>query len=511
MENAAKTADICFVLEGTYPYVAGGVSGWVHDLIRNHPEFSFSIAALLAPGADCKMRYELPENVIALTNTTLQDLPLGAKSIPGQKQFFNKAAELLSLMHENMGLAELRKLISLIRPLRSQLGSRILLDSLDAWDLMTAMYRRIFPGGSFLDYFWSWRCLMSGLYSVLLNNIPNAKVYHAVCTGFAGVFTARARIEKNAPCLLTEHGIYTNERRIELSFADWFHDLETHNLLIDDERLELRDYWFGVFKSYSRICYEACDPIITLFDGNKEAQKAEGADPSRLLVIPNGIDYERFSKVSRSEQPRKKTIALIGRAVPIKGVKTYILACNIIKKSIPDFIAYVLGPTDEEPEYFEECCEMIEHFALKENVIFTGGVNLMDYFGKIDILVLSSISEAQPLVILEAGAAGIPAVTTDVGSCRELLFGRLDEEPKLGPGGAVCRVSDAREIAERILHLLTNDDERLQYGRNLQERVRRYYNKVDQHSSYSQVYMKALAEAEKKGQNKDSTTQKAEL
>ena len=52
-------------------------------------------------------------------------------------------------------------------------------------------------------------------------------------------------------------------------------------------------------------------------------------------------------------------------------------------------------------------------------------------------LALTSISEAQPLVILEAGAAGVPTVATDVGACREMIEGPQSEVPPLGPGGAI--------------------------------------------------------------------------
>ena len=69
-------ADICLVLEGTYPYVAGGVSTWTHDLIRGLPEFKFQILTLMPPGADHQHRYEVPYNVIDISTVTLQELSL---------------------------------------------------------------------------------------------------------------------------------------------------------------------------------------------------------------------------------------------------------------------------------------------------------------------------------------------------------------------------------------------------------------------------------------------------
>ena len=41
--GAAAPDDVCMLVEGTYPYVAGGVSAWVHDIIKGHPELRFSV------------------------------------------------------------------------------------------------------------------------------------------------------------------------------------------------------------------------------------------------------------------------------------------------------------------------------------------------------------------------------------------------------------------------------------------------------------------------------------
>ena len=58
-----------------------------------------------------------------------------------------------------------------------------------------------------------------------------------------------------------------------------------------------------------------------------------------------------------------------------------------------------------------------------------------EIFPKLGLTVLTSISEALPLVMLESFASGVPVVATDVGSCRELIEGRLPEDRALGPAG----------------------------------------------------------------------------
>ena len=61
------------------------------------------------------------------------------------------------------------------------------------------------------------------------------------------------------------------------------------------------------------------------------------------------------------------------------------------------------GTSDEDSEYVEECYELIRKLKA-ENIIFTGKINTQDYIGKMDIMLLTSISEGQPLTILEGFA-----------------------------------------------------------------------------------------------------------
>src|SRR5207249_8690507 len=160
----------------------------------------------------------------------------------------------------------------------------------------------------------------------------------------------------------------------------------------------------------------------------------------------------------RETGARRPSVALIGRVVPIKDVKTFLRACALLKNLVPDIQAYVLGPTDEDSEYFRECENMAGHLGIEDVVNFTGRVKLDDYLGRIDVMALTSISEAQPLTILEAGAAGIPSVATDVGACREMILGRSTESPALGDGGAITPLCNPAATAASIAHLLSDWD-----------------------------------------------------
>ena len=149
---------------------------------------------------------------------------------------------------------------------------------------------------------------------------------------------------------------------------------------------------------------------------------------------------------------------------------------------------WIIGPTDEDKPYYLECMELVLKNELQKTVKFFGKVSVSDYLPEIDVLVLTSISEAQPLVILEAGSIGIPCVATDVGSCSELIFGRSDENPKLEAGGDICSLFAPHEIAESVHRLLTEKDYHEKCGRAMRERINKYYDIADQDRQYKEIY-----------------------
>lgn len=486
-------ADVCLILEGTYPYVSGGVSSWVQDLILAQSHLSFHLLILLAPDSQRDLRYSIPENVVGLTEITLQKLPAGAKKITDTNRTMQQIEIALSNLSHEGGLRDVASLLQIFTSLKEDVGRLALLDSRAAWDMLLRMYKQDFSKSSFLDYFWTWRGLFGGMYSALLGPLPPARVYHAVSTGYAGLCLARAKLETGRPAMVTEHGIYTNERCIEIAMADWLHeDKHFPSMAVHKTHRDLQDMWMHSFQSYSRACYEACDEIITLYGGNQTPQLHHGATKDRMRVIPNGINYESFSSIQHNKESSdgKLNVALIGRVVPIKDVKTYIRAFAQVHKELPHVHGYMLGPYDEDPEYYEECKELVDYLGLESSFTFTGSVNLMEWLGRIDLIVLTSISEAQPLVILEAGAAGVPCVATDVGACREMIEGDSRESPSLGLGGVIVPLSSPSLVAQAIIGLMSDPAILQRSGEAMKERVRLYYNKNDLKETYRKLYEK---------------------
>jgi glycosyltransferase involved in cell wall biosynthesis len=181
---------------------------------------------------------------------------------------------------------------------------------------------------------------------------------------------------------------------------------------------------------------------------------------------------------------------LIGRVVPIKDIKTFIRAMRTVANHLPNAEAWIAGPEDESPEYARECRDIAEQLGLGDKVKFLGFQKLTDLLPKVGLVVLSSISEALPLVILEGYAAGVPTLSTDVGSCRQLVFGLPGEDADLGPSGRVVRIADPQALAQAALELLGNPTEWQHASDAAIKRVEKYYTQDMMFARYRALYEK---------------------
>ena len=127
---------------------------------------------------------------------------------------------------------------------------------------------------------------------------------------------------------------------------------------------------------------------------------------------------------------------------------------------------------------------MVETMGVPD-VQFTGRVNVTDYMGGIDMSILTSISEGQPLTILEGYAAHIPAIATDVGNCRGLIYGESDD---FGEAGILTHIMNVEEIADAIVDLATHPNKRREMGENGYRRVMAKYKIEDMQKTYGDIY-----------------------
>jgi glycosyltransferase involved in cell wall biosynthesis len=332
------------------------------------------------------------------------------------------------------------------------------------------------------------------LVSLLQAPLPRARLYHAVSAGYTGFIGGLAKIRTGAPLLLTEHGIYTREREIELAQSEWIYKPQQAGNRLDQRLGFFQQWWMAMFRFITKFTYDCSDCIISITAANQRYQLHNGADPGKMMVIPNGIDVNRFTHVRQSLRVDADTfvVGFVGRVVSIKDVATFVRAIKTVSSVIPSLIAYVVGPTDEEPDYFAECQRLVALLDLSGIVQFTGAADVRDYYRQIDVLVLTSVSEAQPLVILEANGAGIPVVATEVGACRELLTGVTAEDQALGASGLLTPPASPQETARALMQLWQDQELRVRMAVAGQERVRRFYHQDTLYAAYRTLYQQHL-------------------
>lgn len=467
--------DVVIFCEGTYPYISGGVSSWIHALVTAMPSLTFGLV-FLAPSRSWKreFRYQLPPNVKEFVEVSIYDVRLcGSPGVDWK------------LMEEfSSGLVEGHwpSWERLFRGLKAWSVEEMAY-SPQAWDILVRQYRQKAPSLSFVDWFWTWRFVHFPLFQLLNASIPQAHVYHTVTTGWSGLLGTLASLRTGRPLVLTEHGIYTNERRIEIVKADWIY---MESLAGNNPFGVLKSLWMNLFQALGRLCYDASCEIYTLYGGNLEKQVAAGALRSKIEVVPNGVRLWE----GEHEPGEHFRIGFVGRVVPIKDVLTLIRAMRIVVDASPSAVCYVIGPTDEDPGYFSECQSLVATLGLEASVIFTGPQNVKEWYPSLDALVLTSISEGQPLVILEAFVVGVPCVATDVGACSEIILGAGDG---LGPAGFVTSVGAFAETASALLSLEKSSSLRASMREAGRARVRKYYDHEDMIARYQGIYERLKA------------------
>lgn len=499
--SAQAITDVTLLLEGTYPFVSGGVSSWVHQIIRGLPEYSFSLVFLGGdPSQYGEPKYKLPDNVVALQTHYLMEAgqKLRPHTCPGNAARFEDSR----CVHEFLRDPSLRQPPDLLPRLLASIGKKDGIPAEDfllsraSWDSICADYQRFCADSSFIDYFWTVRMMHAPIFKLaeIASQLPPSRIYHSISTGYAGLLGAFLHYRHQRPLIITEHGIYTKERKIDLAQADWIKDSsDEKNSGLGAGIGYIRSLWIRFFEGIGQLAYTAADPIISLYEGNRLRQIKDGATEQRTRIIPNGIDLDRFAPLlDKRAASIPMVLGLIGRVVPIKDIKTFVRTMRGVCNRIPEAEGWIVGPTVEDPAYARECEELVTSLGLTEQVKFLGFQKVDEILPKLGLMVLTSISEAQPLVLLEGYASGLPAIATDVGSCREIIEGGSAEDRALGSAGAVVSIANPDATAEAALALL-KDEQRWRLAQQAGiRRVTKFYTQRSMLDSYRVTYREAI-------------------
>jgi glycosyltransferase involved in cell wall biosynthesis len=493
----ADEVDVLLLLEGTFPYVAGGVSSWVNQMMNGLPHIRFGAIFIGSRRGDYgSMKYALPKNLVHLDSIYLFEdgtLPR-IRPIKTKSRAMPQVEQVHDMLHHDLknpaALGMFAELLDEAGP-DGKITHDMFLHSEEAWDYVKEGYRRYSTDPSFVDYFWTIRNIHTPFWRLreVAKRAPRARIYHSISTGYAGTLGVLLKHRNPRPFLLSEHGIYVKERKIDLFQAKWIAD---NRNAFDRDASQVgyyRQLWIRFFEHLGYLTYQAADQIVALYEANRQRQLTDGAPPTRTQNIPNGVNVARLAPL-REQRPAgvPPILCLIGRVVPIKDIKTFIRSMRTVVARMPHAQAWIAGPEEEDPVYAEECRDLTAQLGLTENVSFLGFQKLPELLPKIGLVVLSSISEALPLVILEGYAVGVPTVCTDVGSCRQLVEGLPGEDEAIGNSGRVVRIADPQALAHAALSLLEDETEWRRASAAAIKRVEAYYTEPMMFERYQALY-----------------------
>lgn len=186
-------------------------------------------------------------------------------------------------------------------------------------------------------------------------------------------------------------------------------------------------------------------------DGRAKALRhAAGADRDRIAVIPCGVAPERYAAAA----PRGRTLLFVGRLVPRKGAVVLVEALALLRAAGRDTELHIAGDGPERESLTARVAELGLGGAVRFlGVLDESGVAVA--LGRAGLVVVPSLSEGLPTVIMEAMASGLPVVASAIDAIPELV--RDGETGRLVPpgdpvrlAGAIADLLDRPELAQRM-------------------------------------------------------------
>ncbi|SDT52303.1 hypothetical protein SAMN04489743_3373 [Pseudarthrobacter equi] len=507
-----EDVDVAIVMESTYPFLKGGVSAVVHDIVTHNPDLTYGIIHITwdsnSPQTDL---YGMPANVrwvrtvfLSMEEHRKDFLAVTAKDLGmTSQQRTDLSHRLFDSLYALSEFGDVEGLWQLIDeglnertrqyPLWALLGSK---------EFMQALQERLPQLNlSLANSFWTLRNFFSLAFAVLGETMPRAGVYHAHTTGYASLLGAAAARDHDTAFLLTEHNLYVRDTVNTLLDRNMALSITSEDYRTFDVTAEQRA-WMAWWTEMGRFCYPSARLITYLYPSAITEAARLGTDIDKSVVVPNGMVIEEFDEKYRARQRALATmekegsnyvwhLVYIARVVPIKGLLDLLSSLEILRdRGYPNIHLDVLGPTEHVPEYYEACLAKIEALGLTDHVTIHGTVHVRDMLDQFDLLVLPSYNEGQPIVILEAMAAGIPTVGSDVGGVAQQIADNLitPDGRTIGPCGETVTPGDVHQMADGIQAVIGNLDGYAAYAANARLRVQELFQMHEVMSSYNQIY-----------------------
>jgi teichuronic acid biosynthesis glycosyltransferase TuaC len=184
---------------------------------------------------------------------------------------------------------------------------------------------------------------------------------------------------------------------------------------------------------------------------------------SRVAVMPDGVDFEYFSGFPEQGRVRG-SVLFVGRLIRLKGVYDMLMAFELVKRDVPGATLWIAGYGEEE-----QGMRRMARERSMEGVTFLGEVGKEEVARRMkicEVLLLPSVSEGFPLVLVEAMASGMAIVTTRVRGLPEIVAD--------GRNGLLSESGNPADIAGKVKALLADGSLRKGIARRNAREAARY-------------------------------------
>jgi glycosyltransferase involved in cell wall biosynthesis len=459
----SKRLSVMMIAEGTYPFHWGGVSTWCHLLLNDLPNIDFTLVSLIGD-PNMTPAFSLPANVVDFRPIPLwgirevlenrPDLSMGelrrrrsstTRQVVASRFVPIFRAFLQDLFAETGNPEQLGRLIHQMHRFFLKYDFDTAMRSRVVWRCFVRVAQECFPRAAaqygYADarfHLADLTACMQWLYHWLFPiaaPLPKTDVAHAAMAGICTLVGVTVKLEHGAAFMLTEHGIYLRERYLA--------EAATATTLFR----KLFSLRFA--RRMTELSYAMADQIAPCCDFNRRWELRNGAKSEQIQTIYYGVDGSVFVPTYKpfGEPP---VVVWVGRIDPLKDLITLLQAAAVVHKARPDIEFRLFGSAPAGNEsYYERCLELRKELGLEDAVVFAGfRSNTASAFNEGDVVVLSSVSEAFPFVILEAMLCEKPVVATAVGGIPEQIEGC----------GFTVEPRNPEAMAEAILTLM-NDKE----------------------------------------------------
>ena len=244
----------------------------------------------------------------------------------------------------------------------------------------------------------------------------------------------------------------------------------------------------------------SCDCIVAISESQRRelVEEFRIAPAHKVVTIPLGLEFEPFLSVERRQNRAEKRlrssassqVGWIGRLTPIKDPVLFIEVAALLKATTRQARQVMVG----DGELRSKCEAAITEKHLQDHVSILGWQRQMEnVYAEFDLLVLTSINEGTPLVLLEAMATSCAFVAVDVGGVRDLMAGNPVRRGNLEIfDNGILVPRDARVLADAVSYLLDREDLRASMGRAGREFVRRRFSKERMIQDFESLYLRLL-------------------